>query len=197
VKEREPRTRFGLVGKAVRQAVTRASGAKLSDGDRRTFEAVIALVSTYSRLSDRVYVADVSAISGLSERQTRDCLAKLARLDIIVWQPRRGTDANGVGLRSVLGFHPHNQTGTYGLPVSSDGAREANRNFGPAQTGSPALPETEQDRAETSHGPEHLGTTTSQVDVAREGAQDDLVESTDRLVALTRQRREQAFEARQ
>lgn len=107
------RDAFADVGRAMRQSVGRAASADLSNGARRTHAAVFALVSSYSRLTDRVYVYEIAHAACLSERQTRTCLDQLAELGIIVWRPGRGRS-----VQSVLGLPPAPETGSSGLPVS-------------------------------------------------------------------------------
>ncbi len=109
---------YPAVGAARRQAIDRACRLPLSDGDRRTLDATISLTAGYSRLTDAVYIADLTHITGLSERQQRDCLKRLAAHGLIVWQPRRGTNRDGQGFRSHLGLPPATETGTPGLPLS-------------------------------------------------------------------------------
>jgi hypothetical protein len=143
----------------MRQAIARAAAAKLSDGDRRTFEAVLALVASYSRLWDRVYVDQVARAAGLSERHARTCLARLGALEVIVWKPGRGR-----GVKSRLGLSPA-ITGTPDFPLShadvdltgelldnekAETAARENRNADADKTGSPGLPIPEKDRGESS-----------------------------------------------
>lgn len=85
----------------MRQAADRANGAKLTNGERRVFASVLALVASWSRLTDWIYVGEVAEHARLSERHTRDCLRRLAELEIITWEPRRGR-----GVRSRLGLPP-------------------------------------------------------------------------------------------
>jgi MarR-like DNA-binding transcriptional regulator SgrR of sgrS sRNA len=99
--ERNGKTRdkYRVVGQATRQALDRANAEKLSAGEHRVVHAVIALVSSYSRLTDYFYVYKVAESAHLSERHTRDCLKRLAGLQIIVWEPRRGHK-----VKSLLGL---------------------------------------------------------------------------------------------
>jgi hypothetical protein len=107
------RAPYAEVGSAIRDASRRANEAQLSDGQRKVFLAVIALVASYSRLEDRVYVADVAGLSRLSNRHTRDCLKFLHEQQLIVWKPRRGKS-----VKSLLGLHPASKSGTPRPPVS-------------------------------------------------------------------------------
>lgn len=112
--ERRTRDGFGEVMEAQRQAISRANALRLSAGEYRVLLAVLSLVASYSRLRDRVYVAQVvTRTEGLSERYVRDCLAKLARLGIIYWEPHRGH-----GAASVLGLPRAGETGRHAVPVS-------------------------------------------------------------------------------
>jgi hypothetical protein len=97
--EYRARDRYAEVGAAMRLAIGRATAATLSDGKRRVFEAVLSCVASFSRLDDLVYVADVAQVAHVSERHTRDCLASLRDLGIIVWEPKRGQS-----VRSRLGL---------------------------------------------------------------------------------------------
>jgi hypothetical protein len=97
---------YADVGAATRQAIERANAAKLSDGDRRVFNAAIGLLASYSRLTDHVYRGQVAAqAGGLSIPQTSRCLKKLAGLGIIVWQPVKGRKR-----KSLLGLPPAEKT---------------------------------------------------------------------------------------
>src|SRR5438105_4244531 len=73
----------------------------LSTGEWRTINAVVYLVASYSRLCDHVRVADLYAISGLSERQQRRCLKKLDARGVFGWRPTRGHSS-----RSALSLNP-------------------------------------------------------------------------------------------
>lgn len=111
------RDSYATVGAALRQAIDRANRAGLSGGEQRVLLAVVALVSSYSRLRDRVYVFQIAAATGgLSERHTRTCLEKLARQGIIYWEPRRGH-----GVQSIVGLPPLGESGSHAVPVSHAG----------------------------------------------------------------------------
>jgi len=129
-----PRARIGDVGAATRQAIDRANAASLTDGERRVFACVLALVASWTRLHDRVYVGQVADCARLSERHTRDCLHRLAELAIVVWLPRRGKS-----VKSLLGLPPadENRNSTPGKPELDS-----------AKTGTPGVPETEQTASE-------------------------------------------------
>jgi hypothetical protein len=145
------RAEYREVGAAMRQAIERAVTETLSPGETRTLLAVLHLVTSWSRLRDRVYVGEVRALTGLGDRHQRACLSRLAHLGIITWKPRQGH-----GVRSVLGLPAAVETGAHGVPVShadvTDG--EANKPaLPPQQTGTPRVPKTEKDRGEIK-GPE-------------------------------------------
>jgi len=131
------RDAMSAVGPAMRQAIARASAAELSDGEHRTLNAVFALVTTYSRLTDWVYVADVMKATRLSERQARRNLNSLAgERRIIVWEPRRGH-----GTRSLLGLPAEGKSGHLGRPLSVvDGKQDTQGvRFQPPQRNKPVI----------------------------------------------------------
>lgn len=117
------RDSYAAVGVAIRQAVARANGERLTGGEQRVLLAVLALVSSYSRLRDRVYVFQVADLAGgLTERHTRTCLEKLGRLGIIYWEPRRGHS-----VQSVLGLPADGESGSHAVPVTHAAMRVRRR----------------------------------------------------------------------
>jgi hypothetical protein len=134
---------YAVVGAATRQAITRAVNASLTHGELRTLLAVIDLTSSWSRLGDRVYVADVAARARMTPRHVRDCLTALATTGIITWAPRRGHS-----VRSYLALPAEGETGSH-VPVSPGAVTdnkeeppfpfdERNRNGGAQETGTAA-----------------------------------------------------------
>jgi hypothetical protein len=107
---RRARDKHAEVGAAMRQAIQSANAARLSLGEHRTFEAVLALTAGFGRLWDEVYVGEVRDLTGptdetrVHEVSVRKNLRSLAGRGIIEWEPKRGTDARGKGFRSRLGL---------------------------------------------------------------------------------------------
>jgi hypothetical protein len=114
---RRARDKHIEVGAAMRQAIRRANAARLSLGEHRTFEAVLALTAGFGRLWDQVYVAEVRELTGVSEatrlheKTVREHLLDLAERGIIEWEPKRGTDARGRGFQSRLSLPRVEQSG--------------------------------------------------------------------------------------
>lgn len=113
---RRSRDKHVEVAAAMRQAIRRANGARLSEGEHRTFAAGLALTAGFGRLWDDVYVAEVRELTGpsdetrLHEVTVRKHLLGFAERGIFEWEPRRGTDAAGKGFRSRLGLPTAEQT---------------------------------------------------------------------------------------
>jgi hypothetical protein len=124
---RRGRDKHTEVGAAMRQAIRRANGARLSEGEHRTFDAVLALTAGFGKLWDDVYVADVRDLTGeteetrLHERTVRGHLLGLARRGLIGWEPRRGTDSTGKGFPSKVALPHVEQTEPSRHPVSFGG----------------------------------------------------------------------------
>ena len=134
---------YADVGAATRQAIERANAAKLSDGDRRVFNAVIGLLASYSRLTDHVYRAQVAAqAGGLSIPQTSRCLKKLAGLGIIVWEPVKGRKR-----KSLLGLPPAKKT-------NHEDAENESSNDGKRITQDDSLPRRHPEKTSREEGPD-------------------------------------------
>ena len=97
---------FPVVGMAVREALRKASS--VAPFERAVLCAVIALVSTYSRLEDRLYVAQVARFVYGTERDdltrwqiqhTSQALRRLRDLGIVAYVAARGR-----GSRSLIGL---------------------------------------------------------------------------------------------
>jgi hypothetical protein len=97
---RERRDAYAACGAAHRAAYERAAAADLSRRDWRVFGAVMVLLPSWSRLSDKTSVRQVAAIvygktdyetvTGWERDKTSLALRHLARLGIIGYQPGRG-----------------------------------------------------------------------------------------------------------
>lgn len=188
---RRGRDKHVEVGTATRQAIERASGARLSEGEHRTLEAALALTAGYGRLWDDVYVAEVRQLTGATEETrlhevtVRNHLSSLAARGIVEWTPRRGTDAKGKGIRSRLGLPRDDQTERPGDSVSSVGQTE------PPGDSVSSRGQTESrlgDRVEqTPHGREDPELQVfSETSRAREAASTDDAAEIDRLWAESR-----------
>jgi hypothetical protein len=136
---RRNRDPYAEVGRAMRDAIDKATEHDLADGDWRVLVAVLAEVSSYSRLEDRVFVEAIASRAGLTPRWTRDRLAHLAELGILVVDLRKG--GSGSRPRSTVGlpqpeplalpFEDESQEEPLALPVDevSTGTTDAlNRN---------------------------------------------------------------------
>ena len=165
------------VDRAVTAALAESREVRLTGADWRTLAVVLRLTASYSKLTDAVFVEEIAKIARLSERQTRTSLAKLARLGIIVWQPRRGTDAEGKGRPSTVGL-PTDQDGS-GVPIWSAQVKTANRNDSPHR--SSGNREGTEEKVKTTLRTEGLRSTPTEAPRARETEPDE--EELDRLWA--------------
>jgi phage replication O-like protein O len=84
------RVPYALAGEAMRQAYARANRVALTARDHRVLGACLALTVGYSKLTDRVYRAEIEKLANLPGRHTSTALNKLNRLGIVAWQPSRG-----------------------------------------------------------------------------------------------------------
>ncbi|MHB8643891.1 MAG: hypothetical protein ACYDA3_13505 [Gaiellaceae bacterium] len=137
---------------------------------------MIAVVSSWSRLEDRVYVADVAQVAQLSDRQSRRCLERLATLGIIVWKPRRGKIGNGPGHRSLLGLPPEGQTGQLVRPLSTrvepapNGTTSSSQS-GQIQAAKPDAPDVRRPRRSPEKKPQEETTSAVRADRAHAAAE--------------------------
>lgn len=99
-----PRDHLPEVSEAMRQAVDRALELDLTPGQLRVFLVAIRQVPFWSRLSDRVYLDDITSKARVSRSTASRALKMLADEGVLVWRPARGQ-----GLASTLGFHPAKQ----------------------------------------------------------------------------------------
>jgi len=123
---------------AQRAAIARANQHRLTDIQHRVLLAVFALISSWSRLEDVVYVAQVATHAGLEpdadgdHRSVRRAIARLNELGVIEWEPGRGS-----GKRSTLR-----------LPEAAHERAELKPDNSEPKTGHPGCPPTEKDREE-------------------------------------------------
>lgn len=91
---------YADVGAAIRQAHERAAATAqgLTGRDWRVLSAIVALVSSYSRLVDRLTAAQVAEAAGCDARDARKSLARLRDLGIIVREESRGRRPATTGL---------------------------------------------------------------------------------------------------
>jgi hypothetical protein len=88
---------FGLsyadAGRALRQAHERAVAATepdLATADWQVFSAVLAATVSLSKYADRLRAEDLAQSAGVSPRQARRSLGRLAAHGIVLWVPGRG-----------------------------------------------------------------------------------------------------------
>jgi len=99
---RSERVSYREAGAAQRAASARAN--QLADrptaADRCVLDAVFALTTTYSKLTEFVYVAQVAALAGVHQITAGESIRKLAAAGVIVWVPGRGRRS-----KSLIGVH--------------------------------------------------------------------------------------------
>jgi hypothetical protein len=99
---REPRDSYVEVGAAIRQAAKRAVDARCNLTQHRVLAAVIALVASYSRLTDRVSLRQLAEFAGMGgkrpELEVARALAALADAGAVVYEPGIGKTPSRVGL---------------------------------------------------------------------------------------------------
>jgi len=99
---RSERVSYRDAGAAQRAASARAN--QLADrptaADRCVLDAVFALTTTYSKLTEFVYVAQVASLAGVHQITAGESIRKLAAAGVIVWVPGRGRRS-----RSLIGVH--------------------------------------------------------------------------------------------
>jgi hypothetical protein len=143
---RETRDQYAVVGTAMRASIERAIAAGGLNRLARVYLAVLYLTASYSRLTDRVFVAQIAVVARIAgdvdERHTRRALSKLARLGVIGWEPSRGRkSASWVSLTPSAARRPLMAA----LPGGKPGQNWPGEN--PARTGPP--PEEDQHREGT------------------------------------------------
>jgi phage replication O-like protein O len=95
------RDAYADVGAAIRQAQERAKAAgDLTGRDLRVLVAVIAQVSSYSRLCDGLTVKQIADVAGVDERNTARALQRLRERGVIVREASRGRRP------ALTGLHP-------------------------------------------------------------------------------------------
>jgi DNA-binding transcriptional ArsR family regulator len=85
---RVPYRRAGAAQRAASLRANKAPGLRLAD--RRVLDAVFAFTTTYSKLADKVSVAQLVEATSLSDRQVRRSLTRLREADVITHVPGRG-----------------------------------------------------------------------------------------------------------
>jgi hypothetical protein len=87
----QPRARdlYAVVGTAIRQAIARAHAAQCTRKELRALNAVVSLVASYSRLEDRIAVADVADVARLHIVDARAALRSLRDKGVIVYEGKR------------------------------------------------------------------------------------------------------------
>jgi phage replication O-like protein O len=98
------RDAYADVGRAMRESIERALAANLTGRDFRVLLALHHRLSSWSRLSDRVYTAEFCQLSGMKENKVRESVARLV-------------EAGAIGRDPSSGRHPS----TYRLPTPSAG----------------------------------------------------------------------------
>jgi hypothetical protein len=107
------RSKYVEVGAAIRQAAARAAEKGITPRECRALLAVVALVSSYSRLTDRVPVRrcsqpSIAEMAALPDKQAGAVLKSLADKGIVVYAPSRGR-----GRVSLVGLPPDGEIGRY------------------------------------------------------------------------------------
>jgi len=99
---RSERVSYREAGAAQRAATARAN--QLADrptaADRCVLDAVFSLTTTYSKLTEFVFVAQVADLAGVHRVTAGESIRKLAAGGVIVWVPGRGRRS-----RSLIGVH--------------------------------------------------------------------------------------------
>jgi hypothetical protein len=93
------RDRFEDVGRAIRAAYAAARATGTTAADRDVIAAVVELVSSYSRLTDRVSVARLAESAARHPKTVRASLVRLASQGVLVYE-----GGNGRGRRSLVGL---------------------------------------------------------------------------------------------
>lgn len=95
----QPRSTYTQAGEAMRQAHTQATTCgDLTGRDWRVLCAIFALVSSYSRTSDELTVAQIAGAAGIDERNTARCLSRLRDRGVITRADSRGRRPAATGL---------------------------------------------------------------------------------------------------
>jgi hypothetical protein len=95
--QRQSRAAYALVGTAARESIARTISwaaehphQKQVSRNMRVLLAVHFLTACYSRVSDRVYVAQVATVAQLDEDRAQKALSFWHRLGVIEWQGSKG-----------------------------------------------------------------------------------------------------------
>jgi hypothetical protein len=194
----QPRSRddYCDAGAALRASIEPAL-EHIRSRETRVLLAVYWLTASYSRLTDRVYLAQVAAvarISGDSEanryRHTRRALNVWARRGVIRWVPARGR-----GRQSCLSLSPNGAKNLPLLAVVPDPKKGADRSSkrGPIEARKGGRSESEKG---ASSGPptEKYSEKTPEEDVGRGGRLDKILEPFGYLSRSQRDEFERAFD---
>ena len=117
------RARFADAGEAARSVLGRAAAASpaLTQREWRVLAAVLQLTTSYARLSDRVYKAQLAAAAGdLEDKALQRSLRSLAERHLITWQP-----SSTKGRPSTVGVVPPVRGVEPGPPKLAFGGAEA------------------------------------------------------------------------
>lgn len=133
---------------AIRQALKRAIAYRITRRQHRVLEAIIVLVTSYSRLVDDVMTAQIAQAAGLVDadgragesavRHVRDELSALAGLGIIVYEP----STKGRGIASRVGLPKAIRGSDSGPPSAPSGSKKGVRSE--AERGSDSGPPPEE-----------------------------------------------------
>ena len=90
--DRDP---YAVAGAEARGAIERLLATKVPHRKTRVFLAIVYLTVTFSKVGDRVYVAQIAAVAripgdGDEYRHTRRAIAELKKDGVITWEPVRG-----------------------------------------------------------------------------------------------------------
>jgi len=98
------RVSYRDAGAAMRKALERARAVDLSPADRKVLDAVLAATVSYSKLWDRLPLAQIAEDAACSTRQARRSLQRLSEAGIVVYAPGRGSgNLSRVGLPEQRG----------------------------------------------------------------------------------------------
>jgi hypothetical protein len=84
------RDAYAFVGLATRETLRLARGERLSGSEWRILSGVLELTTSYSRLGDHFYTAQIAALTGIAPKRTRELLGALNRKGVIDYRPARG-----------------------------------------------------------------------------------------------------------
>jgi hypothetical protein len=138
------RVPYAEVGAAMRATLLKANGAGLTVRQHRTLGAVLALTGTYSRLTDRVWLAELAAFAHgvelaepwMLEHVGKDLVAlESAGVPIVRHSPRGRPPTGSSGPAYLVGIHP--------AESRPDSRPDSERESRPDLDGNPATPMVE------------------------------------------------------